>query len=188
MARCVGYALGRSLRIKTFQNISWCRYASSKKKQNNPFNIPPNEAISTSSQSLLMEEILSQRTSMPSTSDELTSLDNKLAELNKLIEQREKAYESYMDELERLDEDSFSDEVEAEEDGKYLEAISLQEGTKMELSRSKVGAMYISGTPDPTVPISDIPCPGCGAMLQCQKSRKPGFIASEVSKVLKPLV
>ena len=69
-----------------------------------------------------------------------------------------------------------------EQSGDYVEEISLNEHTKMELPRSKVGSVWVTGTPDPAVPMSDVPCPGCGAMLQCQRTRKPGFIASEVRR------
>lgn len=36
------------------------------------------------------------------------------------------------------------------------------------------------GTPDPSVPISKIPCYGCGAMLHCVNHTLPGYLPSEL--------
>lgn len=38
------------------------------------------------------------------------------------------------------------------------------------------------GTPDPSVPVSKIPCYGCGALLQCADSSLPGYLPSELFK------
>lgn len=38
------------------------------------------------------------------------------------------------------------------------------------------------GTPDPSVPVSKIPCYGCGALLQCADSSLPGYLPSELYK------
>lgn len=44
------------------------------------------------------------------------------------------------------------------------------------------------GTPDPTVPVSKIPCYGCGSLLHCADSTLPGYIPSELFKGKKPEV
>lgn len=36
------------------------------------------------------------------------------------------------------------------------------------------------GTPDPNVPVSQIPCSGCGAHLHCKDSSIPGYVPSEL--------
>lgn len=36
------------------------------------------------------------------------------------------------------------------------------------------------GTPDVSVPVSDIPCGGCGALIHCKDSSIPGYIPSEL--------
>lgn len=36
------------------------------------------------------------------------------------------------------------------------------------------------GTPDPNVPVSDVPCSGCGALLHCKESSIPGYVPSEL--------
>ncbi|XP_050436060.1 nitric oxide-associated protein 1 [Adelges cooleyi] len=36
------------------------------------------------------------------------------------------------------------------------------------------------GTPDPLIEISDVPCGGCGAQLQCQNPSIPGYLPSEL--------
>ena len=184
MIKCARHALGRTLSKRTSQNISWCRYASSQKKNRNSRASTEQNWTMPKSQSLIMEQMLTEHKDNPEKStNKLTSLDAKLAELDQLIKHREKAYQSYMEELERGELETYDENTRSEEEsGKYVEEVSLQERTKIELSRSKVGSVLVTGTPDPTVPISDIPCPGCGAMLQCQKSRMPGFIASEVRK------
>lgn len=38
------------------------------------------------------------------------------------------------------------------------------------------------GTPDPSVPISNIPCHGCGAPLQCADTSIPGYLPSELMR------
>lgn len=38
------------------------------------------------------------------------------------------------------------------------------------------------GTPDLSVPVSKIPCYGCGALLQCADSSLPGYLPSELFK------
>lgn len=42
----------------------------------------------------------------------------------------------------------------------------------------------VKGTPDPTIPVSDVPCSGCGAMLHCQDPIIPGYLPSEKFKCL----
>jgi nitric oxide-associated protein 1 len=36
------------------------------------------------------------------------------------------------------------------------------------------------GTPDLTVPVSDVPCGGCGALLHCKDTSIPGYVPSEL--------
>lgn len=36
------------------------------------------------------------------------------------------------------------------------------------------------GNPNPSIPVSKIPCGGCGAMLHCQSSSIPGYLPSEI--------
>lgn len=36
------------------------------------------------------------------------------------------------------------------------------------------------GTPNPTVPVSEVPCGGCGALLHCKESSIPGYLPSEL--------
>lgn len=38
------------------------------------------------------------------------------------------------------------------------------------------------GTPDPSEPVSKIPCYGCGALLQCADCSLPGYLPSELYK------
>lgn len=38
------------------------------------------------------------------------------------------------------------------------------------------------GTPDPTLPISQVPCGGCGALLHCNEPAIPGYLPSELFK------
>ncbi|XP_070539945.1 nitric oxide-associated protein 1-like [Ptychodera flava] len=46
------------------------------------------------------------------------------------------------------------------------------------------GSERIFGTPDPSVPSSDMPCAGCGATLHCHDIAKPGYLPSEKFKAL----
>lgn len=36
------------------------------------------------------------------------------------------------------------------------------------------------GTPNPQIPISEVPCSGCGALLHCKESSIPGYLPSEL--------
>ncbi|KAI9554132.1 hypothetical protein GHT06_019404 [Daphnia sinensis] len=36
------------------------------------------------------------------------------------------------------------------------------------------------GNPNPSIPVSKVPCGGCGAMLHCQSSSIPGYLPSEI--------
>lgn len=38
------------------------------------------------------------------------------------------------------------------------------------------------GTPNPNVPVSQVPCGGCGALLHCQNPSIPGYLPSEIFK------
>lgn len=42
----------------------------------------------------------------------------------------------------------------------------------------------VHGTPDPSIPMSDVPCSGCGAVLHCQDPIIPGYLPSEKFKCL----
>ncbi len=51
--------------------------------------------------------------------------------------------------------------------------------------RSRLQELYLSdeieyGSPDPSIPMSKIPCGGCGAMLHCQSPSIPGYLPSEI--------
>lgn len=36
------------------------------------------------------------------------------------------------------------------------------------------------GTPNPDIPVSEVPCGGCGALLHCKESSIPGYLPSEL--------
>lgn len=38
----------------------------------------------------------------------------------------------------------------------------------------------INGTPNPVLPVSDVPCGGCGALLHCKDPSIPGYVPSEI--------
>ncbi|CAH1403365.1 unnamed protein product [Nezara viridula] len=48
------------------------------------------------------------------------------------------------------------------------------DGTEIEEWRRKYG------TPDPKMPVSQVPCGGCGALLHCQDYSIPGYLPSEI--------
>ena len=60
---------------------------------------------------------------------------------------------------------------------------------KLEKFKSKIQSrlqdLYLEddveyGSPDPSIPVSKIPCGGCGAMLHCQSPSIPGYLPSEI--------
>ena len=66
---------------------------------------------------------------------------------------------------------------EDDDDDDYVEEISLV--TKAEIAAREKdeklkSAQVLFGSPDPSVPISDVPCSGCGAKLHCQDPGIPG--------------
>ncbi|KAL8613074.1 hypothetical protein ACOMHN_035015 [Nucella lapillus] len=52
------------------------------------------------------------------------------------------------------------------------------------LQRQAKKKQKIKGTPDPSIPVSDVPCSGCGAELHCQDPVIPGYMPSEKFKCL----
>ena len=40
--------------------------------------------------------------------------------------------------------------------------------------------LFKFGTANPSIPVTNIPCGGCGALLHCQDSQLPGFIPSQL--------
>ncbi|KAH8421025.1 hypothetical protein KR222_004022 [Zaprionus bogoriensis] len=62
----------------------------------------------------------------------------------------------------------------------WMEDYEFYEGASSE--QPNAGATH--GTPDATVPPSTVPCNGCGAHLHCTRSSLPGYIPSEIFKVL----
>lgn len=51
-------------------------------------------------------------------------------------------------------------------------------------SEEEIESTY--GTPDQNVPVSDVPCSGCGALLHCKESSIPGYVPSELFSGLTP--
>ena len=78
----------------------------------------------------------------------------------------------------KFDIDALSYENEMDDDDGEHDIIELSSDTgEVTMQRS-----MIFGTPDPSVPVSDIPCGGCGANLHCQDSAIPGFVPQETFK------
>ncbi|XP_067142955.1 nitric oxide-associated protein 1 [Centruroides vittatus] len=67
----------------------------------------------------------------------------------------------------------------------YLEkAVDTDDKLKKEISSLREDFWNSNyGTPNPTLPVSDIPCGGCGALLHCKDSALPGYIPSERFKL-----
>lgn len=62
-----------------------------------------------------------------------------------------------------------------------VESIMLPIDIKASLATKPSPLM---GTEDPSIPSSNVPCVGCGALLQCQHNTFPGFLPSELFKLL----
>ena len=54
----------------------------------------------------------------------------------------------------------------------------LQDYELYDESESELQSTY--GTPDPRVPVSEVPCSGCGAHLHCKETSIPGYVPSEL--------
>eukprot|EP00057_Strongylocentrotus_purpuratus_P007172 XP_011661646.1 PREDICTED: nitric oxide-associated protein 1 [Strongylocentrotus purpuratus] len=58
-----------------------------------------------------------------------------------------------------------------------LKAVKKKRNKSQKPRRSK--DMKIFGSEDSSIPVSEVPCSGCGAHLQCQDNTQPGFVPSE---------
>lgn len=54
----------------------------------------------------------------------------------------------------------------------------LQDYELYDESESEIQSTY--GTPNPKVPVSEVPCNGCGAHLHCKEPSIPGYVPSEL--------
>lgn len=64
----------------------------------------------------------------------------------------------------------------------WMENYEAFDGDEMtqDLERKKLLLNY--GTPDNSIPISNVPCGGCGSLLHCQDVGLPGYLPSELFK------
>ncbi|XP_033757004.1 nitric oxide-associated protein 1-like [Pecten maximus] len=60
----------------------------------------------------------------------------------------------------------------------FTETIDLDEKKHVKRRRKKSKVTESRTQPDPNMPVSDIPCKGCGAKLHCQQSSLAGYICS----------
>ncbi|XP_054766507.2 nitric oxide-associated protein 1-like [Lytechinus pictus] len=58
-----------------------------------------------------------------------------------------------------------------------LKAVKKKRNKKQKPRRSR--DMKVFGSEDKGIPVSEVPCSGCGAFLQCQDNSRPGFVPSE---------
>ena len=87
---------------RTWNSTTWRRHASRRKQQKETKEQKIEQNHSTPiTQSVIMAQMLGSHASDIAQSAQLSSLDDKLSELDTLIKQREMAYQTYMDELER---------------------------------------------------------------------------------------
>ena len=138
------------------------------------------------------------------TDSQLAEFDNKLQELDKLLRSQEEQVEipdvimagDALSDGDVSDDENDGDypidsrdefdleldlDKEQTEDAHYLEEIMLDQApkVKMSLPRDTRNHVNLFGNPDPSEPISDAPCPGCGAFLHCQDPLRPGYISTQ---------
>lgn len=77
-------------------------------------------------------------------------------------------------------------DFEIEEVAKEIESSLFVEQTELEDSddEDNSGVQDIFSGPDPSIPITNVPCSGCGAMLHCQNPGIPGYIPSAKFKAV----
>ena len=97
----------------------------------------------------------------------------KRADIEGLAQQTE--LESEEPETDNQETDYNSTEMTTIEDIYLDEDISCGQAAR----KAKQRRQKVKGTPDPSVPVSDVPCSGCGANLHCQDPILPGYIPSE---------
>ena len=59
----------------------------------------------------------------------------------------------------------------------FMESTAQYEVEETGETTSETTAVF--GTPNPNIPISSVPCPGCGARLHCQDPAIPGYMPSQ---------
>ena len=138
-----------------------------------------NDVISQSSQEELQHDLETLLKAVTQDQDHPSTLT-----VDDEIEEDESDYSD----IENIDPDE-QDRYEANnsnEEGEYIEELQIDvPGTDdPELAEEKP-KIYSHYGPDPSVPISDTPCSGCGAFLHCQNTGIPGYMPSEKFKQIK---
>lgn len=89
--------------------------------------------------------------------------------------------------LERLMEDTGYDEskssAQASSPSAWMhdyESYKEPDGNEDDNDDGATSTTGVYGTPDPTQPVSKVPCHGCGAQLQCAEPSLPGYLPSEI--------
>ena len=119
-----------------------------------------------------------------SLSEKLNKYKENIEQQLKLLELRAKHQEYLIDRDLELDSDDKS--MEHEENGIDVEELSASISdtvtpTTITSGKSKLKLSVIA---DPSVPVSDAPCPGCGALLHCKDATIPGFLPSNKFSVI----
>ncbi|KAL3864046.1 hypothetical protein ACJMK2_005758 [Sinanodonta woodiana] len=92
----------------------------------------------------------------------------------------ERSTDEIYDALKEIDGVEMDDVDQNEDNSDYLETFTFE--SPSQTKRKKKEVPTIVGTPDPSVPLSDVPCGGCGALLHCKDHGIPGYIVSEKFK------
>ncbi|BFZ01774.1 hypothetical protein BsWGS_04813 [Bradybaena similaris] len=71
--------------------------------------------------------------------------------------------------------------ADASQDDKSVESVVFKQDLT---SPSAYKPSPLHGTEDQSIPASNVPCVGCGALLHCQHNTFPGFLPSELFKLL----
>ena len=113
-----------------------------------------------------------------SLSEKLNKYKENIEQQLKLLELRAKHQEYLIDrDLELDSNDKSMEDVENGIDVEELSASISDTVTPTTITSGK-SKLKLSVIADPSVPVSDAPCPGCGALLHCKDATIPGFLPS----------
>ncbi len=164
------------------------------KTQNKRF-LRKSRPVSILAEVLLEEENNTNCDNAKLKADPTPKLESDFEELEELLTEKQKQYNfvvSQDTEPEFKENEEITNKSQDSENDDYAEVIEVDEKghTKLKLEKtlevsfdSGIYDIY-SGTPDMSVPITNIPCPGCGANLHCQEPAIPGYIPSKTLKSL----
>jgi hypothetical protein len=115
--------------------------------------------------------------------EEVKDVEQRLKEIDENLEKLNDAkYQVFVSDIRNQIQDTYSKMKESLGEKRFEvtnERMEMEKKFKSRRAEPKMAPHIDYGTPDPSVPFSDVPCPGCGALLHCQDENIQGYIPSQ---------